>query len=199
MASEETRNSDLDETRVVEAQSDRTTYVNVAYQKEDGSYEGAWLPADEVLHEQSAPKSSWKKKAVAAGAAAGFLIAGFGAGWATSSVASPGPAQHSHSAPAQQAQGQQGMPGGQGGPGGQQGMPGGQGGPGCPQGKPGAQGGPAGQQGMPGGQGGPGGQQGGPGAGNSNNKGSENSTAKKKATEKSDQNSDSQNSSSSSN
>lgn len=170
MASEETRNSHLDETRVTEAQtedirvtdahSDRTTYVNVAYQKEDGSYEGAWLPADEVLHEKNAPKSSWKKKAVAAGAAAGFLIAGFGAGWATSSVASPGPAHHSQSAPAQQAQGQQGMPGG---------------------------------------QGGPGGQQGGPGAGNANNKGSENSTAKKKAAEKPDQNSNSQSSSSSSN
>ena len=206
MSAEDMNKDHLDETRVIDAQAhdsqeqdahaDKTTYVNVAYQKEDGTYEGAWLPADEVVPHEAAAKPSWKKKAVAAGAAAAFLVAGFGAGWATSSVASPAPTQQSQAVPGHPGQGGpggQGMPGGQGGPGGQQG----QGGPGG-QGMPGGQ---NGQQGMPGGQGGPGGQQGqgGPGAQNgSSKKGSEDSTAKKKAAENSSQNSDSQNSGSSS-
>ena len=185
MSAEDMNKDHLDETRVIDGQAqdaqapdihaDKTTYVNVAYQKEDGTYEGAWLPADEVVSREASAKPSWKKKAVAAGAAAAFLVAGFGAGWATSSVASPAPTQQSQAVP--------GHPG-QGGPGGQ-GMPGGQ----------------NGQQGMPGGQGGPGGQQGqgGPGAQNgSSKKGSEDSTAKKKAAENSSQNSGSQNSDSSS-
>ena len=184
MSAEDMNKDHLDETRVIDTQAqdaqvhdthaDKTTYVNVAYQKEDGTYEGAWLPADEVVSREASAEPSWKKKAVAAGAAAAFLVAGFGAGWATSSVASPAPTQQSQAVPGQS---------GQGGPGGQQG-----------------QGGPGGQ-GMPGGQGGPGGQQGqgGPGAQNgSSKKGSEDSTAKKKAAENSSQNSDSQNSDSSS-
>lgn len=175
MSAEDMNKDHLDETRVIETQTqdaqardahaDKTTYVNVAYQKEDGTYEGAWLPADEVVSREASAKPSWKKKAVAAGAAAAFLVAGFGAGWATSSVASPAPTQQSQAVPGQP---------GQGGPGGQQG-----------------QGGPGGQ-GMPGGQGGPGAQNG------SSKKGSEDSTAKKKAAENSSQNSGSQNSDSSS-
>ena len=197
MSAEDMNKDHLDETRVIDAQAhdlqeqdahaDKTTYVNVAYQKEDGTYEGAWLPADEVVPHETAAKPSWKKKAVAAGAAAAFLVAGFGAGWATSSVASPAPTQQSQAAPGQPGQGGLGGQQGQGGPGGQ-GMPGGQ------QGQ-------NGQQGMPGGQGGPGGHQGqgGPGSQNgSSKKGSENSTAKKKAAENSSQSSDSQNSDSSS-
>ena len=166
MSAEDMNKDHLDETRVIETQAqdaqardahaDKTTYVNVAYQKEDGTYEGAWLPADEVVSREASAKPSWKKKAVAAGAAAAFLVAGFGAGWATSSVASPAPTQQSQAVP--------GHPG-QGGPGG---------------------------QGMPGGQGGPGAQNG------SSKKGSEDSTAKKKAAENSSQNSGSQNSDSSS-
>ena len=194
MSAEDMNKDHLDETRVIDTQAqdaqvhdthaDKTTYVNVAYQKEDGTYEGAWLPADEVVSREASAKPSWKKKAVAAGAAAAFLVAGFGAGWATSSVASPAPTQQSQAVPGQPGQGMPGGQQGQGGPGGQ-GMPGGQ----------------NGQQGMPGGQGGPGGQQGqgGPGAQNgSSKKGSEDSTAKKKAAENSSQNSGSQNSDSSS-
>ena len=179
MSAEDMNKDHLDETRVIDAQAhdsqeqdahaDKTTYVNVAYQKEDGTYEGAWLPADEVVPHETAAKPSWKKKAVVAGAAAAFLVAGFGAGWATSSVASPAPTQQSQAAPGQP---------GQGGPGGQNGQ----------QGMPGGQGGPGGQQG----QGGPGSQNG------SSKKGSENSTAKKKAAENSSQSSDSQSSDSSS-
>ena len=194
MSAEDMNKDHLDETRVIDTQAqdaqvhdthaDKTTYVNVAYQKEDGTYEGAWLPADEVVSREASAEPSWKKKAVAAGAAAAFLVAGFGAGWATSSVASPAPTQQSQAVPGQSGQGGPGGQQGQGGPGGQ-GMPGGQ----------------NGQQGMPGGQGGPGAQQGqgGPGAQNgSSKKGSEDSTAKKKAAENSSQNSDSQNSDSSS-
>ena len=94
MSAEDMNKDHLDETRVIDAQAqdaqapdihaDKTTYVNVAYQKEDGTYEGAWLPADEVVSREASAKPSWKKKAVAAGAAAAFLVAGFGAGWATS-------------------------------------------------------------------------------------------------------------------
>ena len=140
MSAEDMNKDHLDETRVIETQAqdaqardahaDKTTYVNVAYQKEDGTYEGAWLPADEVVSREASAKPSWKKKAVAAGAAAAFLVAGFGAGWATSSVASPAPTQQSQAVPGHPGQGGpggQGMPGGQGGPGGQQG----QGGPGA--------------------------------------------------------------------
>jgi len=113
MSAEDMNKDHLDETRVIDAQAhdsqeqdahaDKTTYVNVAYQKEDGTYEGAWLPADEVVPHEAAAKPSWKKKAAAAGAAAAFLVAGFGAGWATSSVASPAPAQQSQAAPGQPA------------------------------------------------------------------------------------------------
>ena len=109
MSAEDMNKDHLDETRVIDTQAqdaqapdthaDKTTYVNVAYQKEDGTYEGAWLPADEVVSHEASAKPSWKKKAVAAGAAAAFLVAGFGAGWATSSVASPAPAQQSQAAP----------------------------------------------------------------------------------------------------
>ena len=122
MSAEDMNKDHLDETRVIETQAqdaqapdahaDKTTYVNVAYQKEDGTYEGAWLPADEVVSREASAKPSWKKKAVAAGAAAAFLVAGFGAGWATSSVASPAPTQQSQAVP--------GHPG-QGGPGAQNG------------------------------------------------------------------------------
>ena len=140
MTAEDTNKDHLDETRVIDTQAhdsqdhdthtDKTTYVNVAYQKEDGTYEGAWLPADEVLSHEAAVKPSWKKKVAAAGAAAAFLVAGFGAGWATSSVASPAPTQQSQVAPGQLGQGGPGGQQGQGGPGGQ-GMPGGQGAPGA--------------------------------------------------------------------
>ena len=193
MSAEDTNKDHLDETRVIDTQAqdaqahdahaDKTTYVNVAYQKEDGSYEGAWIPADEVVSREASAKPSWKKKAAAAGAAAAFLVAGFGAGWATSSVASPAPTQQSQAVRGQPGQGGPGGQPGQGGPGGQ-GMPGGQQG----QGGPGGQGMPGGQQG----QGGPGSQNG------SSKKGSEDSTAKKKAAENSSQSSDSQNSDSSS-
>ena len=131
MSAEDMNKDHLDETRVIDAQAhdsqeqdahaDKTTYVNVAYQKEDGTYEGAWLPADEVVPHETAAKPSWKKKAVAAGAAAAFLVAGFGAGWATSSVASPAPAQQSQAAPGQPGQGGPGGQQGQGGPGSQNG------------------------------------------------------------------------------
>ena len=140
MSAEDMNKDHLDETRVIDTQAqdaqvhdthaDKTTYVNVAYQKEDGTYEGAWLPADEVVSREASAKPSWKKKAVAAGAAAAFLVAGFGAGWATSSVASPAPTQQSQAVPGQSGQGGPGGQQGQGGPGGQ-GMPGGQGGPGA--------------------------------------------------------------------
>ena len=131
MSAEDMNKDHLDETRVIETQAqdaqardahaDKTTYVNVAYQKEDGTYEGAWLPADEVVSREASAKPSWKKKAVAAGAAAAFLVAGFGAGWATSSVASPAPTQQSQAVPGQPGQGGPGGQQGQGGPGAQNG------------------------------------------------------------------------------
>ena len=131
MSAEDMNKDHLDETRVIETQAqdaqardahaDKTTYVNVAYQKEDGTYEGAWLPADEVVSREASAKPSWKKKAVAAGAAAAFLVAGFGAGWATSSVASPAPTQQSQAVPGQPGQGGPGGQQGQGGPGSQNG------------------------------------------------------------------------------
>ena len=109
MSAEDMNKDHLDETRVIDTQAqdaqapdthaDKTTYVNVAYQKEDGTYEGAWLPADEVVSHEASAKPSWKKKAVAAGAAAAVLVAGFGAGWATRSVASPAPTQQSQAGP----------------------------------------------------------------------------------------------------
>ena len=131
MSAEDMNKDHLDETRVIEtraqdaqardAHADKTTYVNVAYQKEDGTYEGAWLPADEVVSREASAKPSWKKKAVAAGAAAAFLVAGFGAGWATSSVASPAPTQQSQAVPGHPGQGGPGGQQGQGGPGSQNG------------------------------------------------------------------------------
>lgn len=55
MSAEDTNKDHLDETRVIDTQTqdaqahdthaDKTTYVNVAYQKEDGTYEGAWITA----------------------------------------------------------------------------------------------------------------------------------------------------------
>jgi len=66
MSAEDMNKDHLDETRVIETQAedaqardahaDKTTYVNVAYQKEDGTYEGAWLPADEVVSHEAAAK-----------------------------------------------------------------------------------------------------------------------------------------------
>ena len=171
------------------APADGATYVNVAYQKEDGSYEGAWVRSDEVFvapaaSAEEAPKASWKKRALYAGAAAALLAGGFGAGWATSSVVAPhgGEFGHGH----HQAQNaQQGMLG-QGGSG--QGMP--------PQGAPGGQmgqGGPGGAadgqmgQGTPGG--GPGGQMGQGDSGGAsgaaeNRAGSDQSAAKQKKAQK---------------
>lgn len=85
MTAEEMNKDHLDETRVIdtqaqdaqahEAHADKTTYVNVAYQKEDGTYEGAWITADELVSHEASVKPSWKKKAVTAGAAAAFLVA----------------------------------------------------------------------------------------------------------------------------
>lgn len=191
--------------------ADGATYVNVAYQKEDGTYEGAWVKADEVFASAApaAPASaegtqpSWKKRALYAGAAAAILIGGFGAGWATSSVAAPhgGDFGHGHhqmqGVPGgQMGQGMPGQGGPQGGPGGQmgQGMPGQggpQGAPGGQMGQGGPQGGPGGQMGQGGPQGGPGGQmgQGAPGAPgmSENHPGSDQSAAKQKKAQK-DQN-----------
>ena len=133
---------------------------------------------------EEAPKASWKKRALYAGAAAALLAGGFGAGWATSSVVAPhgGEFGHGH----HQAQNaQQGMLG-QGGSG--QGMP--------PQGAPGGQmgqGGPGGAadgqmgQGTPGG--GPGGQMGQGDSGGAsgaaeNRAGSDQSAAKQKKAQK---------------
>lgn len=167
------------------APADGATYVNVAYQKEDGSYEGAWVRSDEVFatpaaSAEEAPKASWKKRALYAGAAAALLVGGFGAGWATSSVAAPhgGEFGHGH----HQAQNtQQGMPG-QGGHMGQ-GMPGG--GPGGQMNQGGSgQGMPP--QGTPGGQMGQGAPGGAPGAAE-NRAGSDQSAAKQKKAQK-DQN-----------